>query len=403
MNTPHLLPALTASILFAVFLLFGENYAGWMENQYVHALSVSDSAQRRTGTAFQKAAFRQPDLLALYGSSELDLPDPFRANRVFWLYPTGFTTFPVGGNGCEPLIILQRLAGIGRELAGKKVAISLSPDFFLETMMPPTAYAGNFSALHAYSLIFSTDLSMGLKGAVARRMLDYPATYTEDPLLRFGLTELSNGSPWSAALYYASLPLGEVRTGVLGLQDHWDALNYIWDQGPLSTVVLKHKRNLNWEVLLEHAQARYMPLADSNQFGFSNIEWQRLAPHWLEHKNILDDKEYRRVLHSSKAWADLDLLLREMQELGAQPMLLSIPFPGRYYDYMGVSRSARQDYYDRLEALAAFYQVSIVDFQSHDEDKYFFLNPGSHLSSIGWIYYSDALDAFFHGREGALN
>ena len=401
-KNPHLMAALVSLSFLAVVLVSGEALAGRIENRYVHALALYDFPQKNQGSSLQSEAFRQPDLLPIYGSSELGWPDPFHANRIFRMYPTGFTTFPIGGNATEPLIILQKLAAVANEIRGKEVVISLSPGFFVEEMMPYDTYAGNFSRLHAYSLAFSTELSWGLKAAVARRMLDYPATLRNDRLLNFAVHKLSDGSPISRVLYYAIWPIGELDCWALSAQDHWETLVYIRDQGNLDLPVVKQPQTLKWPNLLAHAQESYGHRSDNNPFGYENSQWEQFGPQWLEKANSMDDKGYLRGLRSSLGWTDLDLLLRELKEMGADPMLLSMPLPGLYFDFLGVSRAARQQYYDRFEALAKAYGVSGIDFQNHDEDKYFFLNPGSHLSSVGWIYYAEALDRFYHGTRSSV-
>ncbi len=394
----HLTAALAVAVLLAVVLSSGEAYARWMENRYVHTLADRSFIQKNQGSALQSEAFRSPDLLPIYGSSELDLPDRFNANRIFRKYPTGFTTFPIGGNASQPLIILQKLAAVGTDLQGKKVAISLSPGFFLDTMMPPDDYAGNFSPLHANGLAFNMRLSWELRKAAAKRMLDYPDTLRNDRVLNFALERLSDGSQVSRALYLAILPYGKLESWGLELQDDWETLNFIWGADNLDTKLPKEAGELDWTMLLMHGQDHYRQHADNNPFGFDNGQWQQFGKLWLSNKNSLDDQQFLRALRLSSGWTDLELLLREMRELGAETLVLSMPFPGQYFDYMGVSRAARQEYYNRLEALARAYGLSEVDFQDHDQDKYFFWNPGSHLSSVGWVYYSRALDAFYHER-----
>ena len=40
-------------------------------------------------------------------------------------------------------------------------------------------------------------------------------------------------------------------------------------------------------------------------------------------------------------WIDFELLLRGLNELGARPLLLSIPIDGRYFEQFGVERGFR--------------------------------------------------------------
>src|SRR5439155_26912541 len=102
---------------------------------------------------------------------------------LFAAYPTGFAIFPVGHRGSSYLTFLQSFAALGGELRGKKVAISSTPGVLVEAMLSPQSYSGSFSRLDAGELAFSTELSLDLKRDVARRMLQYPDTLRNDPLV----------------------------------------------------------------------------------------------------------------------------------------------------------------------------------------------------------------------------
>ena len=77
-----------------------------------------------------QGAVRAPDVLPIYGSSELIHPIPDRSSAFFRTAPTGFQVSPVGKAGSTSMIILEKLGGLGTNLRGKRVAISLSPSWF---------------------------------------------------------------------------------------------------------------------------------------------------------------------------------------------------------------------------------------------------------------------------------
>ena len=192
----HLRAALAAVVLVALALAGGASYADRTETRYIHALAPDLSQQKGLGSALPIAAFRQPDLLPVYGSSELDhYLGPYHASELFRTYPSGFTIFPIRKDGTAALTLLQDLAGVGPDLRGKKLVISLSLTWFIfGDAASPEYYAGNFSRLHAGQLAFSTDLSLDLKHDAATRMLQFPATLEQDPLLKLGLVQANLGS-----------------------------------------------------------------------------------------------------------------------------------------------------------------------------------------------------------------
>lgn len=363
----------------------------------VHAVAPHLFAEKVGGMALQRAAFRQPDLLALYGASELTVPNPFHASAVFRDYPTGFTVFPVGTAGSGSLLWLQALAGVGSDLRGRKVAISFSPRAFILDPFDPNAYAGNFSLLHANELAFGTTLSGTLRQEVARRMLAYPATLDADPLLRFALQQLADGSPTSRLLYAAALPLGWAHLAALRLQDAWRTLGYLraLPEGPPPP---RRAAAVDWAGLQARAARDTERRTGNNRFGFENGFWADHAAEIGLQRGAYAGGGAPRALDVDSQWGDMELLLRTVRELGGEALLLSLPINGPYADHLGMPASARQAYHQRLRALADAHGVPLVDFAAHDDDARFTADAGLHLSGRGWTAVARALDAFFHDR-----
>src|ERR1700751_1604340 len=154
-TTPHLISALVAFTVVVAILCGGSLLAIQLERKTVHWIAPRDFFIKNQGLAFERAAARRPDILLLYGSSELVDPIPNRAFDFFSSAPTGFQVCPVGKAGTTSLIILQKLAALGPDLRGRKVVISVSPSSFFASSVRPEAYAANFSLPAANAIIFS--------------------------------------------------------------------------------------------------------------------------------------------------------------------------------------------------------------------------------------------------------
>lgn len=397
MRNYHLIAGVTAALVLVAVLVAGQAYAGNLESQYIHALASVRFQQKLVGTALQAEAFQQPDLLPVYGSSELTVPDAFHINKIFRLYPTGFAPFVVGNTGAEPLTYVLRLGSVGTGLDGKKVVILLSPQFFADASFLASHYAGNYSRLQAYELAFSTDLSKPLKRKIARRMIDYPDTLANDPLLNTSLHLQVHDTIPGMLYYYSLLPLGKLNVWILNLQDHWETLSYIRSQPDLKPAMPRRAMKVNWDDMVARAEQSYAKHADNNPFGFDNMQWDAYAYVWSAAEGTLTDQGFYQSLDQSKGWTDLDLLLRVLKEMNARPLILGIPIAGQYYEYAGISAGARDVYYQRLREAVQPYGVPLEEFEDHDTDNLFFYNPGSHLSSKGWIYFARSMDAFYHG------
>jgi D-alanine transfer protein len=160
---------------------------------------------------------------------------------------------------------------------------------------------------------------------------------------------------------------------------------------------------VDWAQVTSQALAESQDSADNNDLGFDNTIWTtKYAKLVAERTGQFNDAWFVDNLQHTAEFTDLDILLRGLSELGAEPLLLSQPMPGNYYDRIGISANARSEYYARLRQVASKYGVPVVDFADHDSDIYFVTDPNSHLSSEGWAYYDRALDAFYHGTLAEL-
>jgi D-alanine transfer protein len=419
-QTPHLAAALTAAILGVASLVAFGCYARSLEYRSITALATREVITqaggrlpplKNQGSALQQAALESDCLLPVYGSSELSLwgtyNRPFHATTLFRTFPTGFTIFPVGKAENSCLNNLQKLCAVGPALAGRKVVVSLSPPWFFER---PTAradgYAGNFSALHAGELAFNTHLTIRLRQAAARRMLEYPATLANRPLLRFALENLVGGTPFNLACYDAVLPLGILHNAILRYQDHWSVVTCLWTHPMAGSprVAPASAEPLDWPALLRQADAAYPAHSSNNEFGMDNRTWDRHVRLELpRRRNAWSDDAFLCALETSREWVDLELLLRALTELGARPLLLSSPLHGAWYEQWGITYTGRTAYYQKLRELGARYHAAVVDFADHDADKAFCQDNMAHLAPRGWVYYSQALDGFFHDAAPRLS
>jgi len=385
----HLFAGLIASVLVAAVLFGGEMAAVHLEHTSIVATAPELFPLKKQGLAFQRAAAQAPNVLPLYGSSELTaVLVPERAHVFFRTAPTGFQVSPVGAGGANTLSMLQRVAALGSDLRGKKVAISLSPGWFLN----PTAgwwegYKGNFSQMAASEMVFGTALDFELKRDIASRMLKCPTTLENSPLLEFALKRLASGGWLDRVVFWILWPMGRAQTAILELQDHFAAFHYI--RHKIKPAPQCHSEVIDWSKLIANVGETKTPDRDKLLKASSVDEEPGLGRR---------DEGFQKGMNQSAGWIDLELLLRTLTRLHARPLLLSMPIAGDLYNRNGVSRSAREEYYVKLRDLVRRYHFRLVEFKGHDEDPAFLYLQKSHLTAKGWIYYDRALDDFFHER-----
>jgi D-alanine transfer protein len=388
-GTPYLFSSLIASGLAAALLFAGRLVAVQLEHTTVSSTAPELFSLKNQGLAFQRAAVQAPNVLPLYGTSELIIPSvQERANLFFRGAPTGFQVSPVGGGGANLLVMLQKVGALGSDLRGKKLVISLSPGWFLNVKSGWKGYEANFSPMAASKMIFGNELNFELKRDIASRMLESPSTLEGRPLLRFALRRLASGGWLDRLVFCALWPAGKLQTALMAFQDHFAALNYIRDQ--IKPAPRLRPEILDWSKLIAKV-SETKPASSSNVSeapGFDAL----VVPGSR-------DVTFRNDLNASPGWKNLELLLRVLERVHARPLILSMPIGGNFYDHTGISRSARENYYAKLRAVVQQYRFPLVEFKGHDEDPAFLIHHESHLTAKGWMYYNRALDDFFHGRQ----
>ena len=245
-------------------------------------------------------------------------------------------------------------------------------------------------------MIFSPYLSMALKIDAAKRMLDFPGTLQNDPFLQFSVIQITRISRVDRVLYYLSWPLGELQIMAMRLQDHAEVMLYLWSH-PINPNVKKIPQTIDWSAAFSTALAEQKQHTLSNSLGVEDEDWW-----WYQHvvtKPIpagSADKDFINRVKAHPEWTDLNILLGVLQELDAQPLILSRPMNVHLWEALGVSEQAQNIYYVKLNELVNQYQMPLVDYQKDGTDIYFSIDIGAHTSRYGWVYVDQTLDEFFH-------
>src|SRR6267154_217246 len=321
-ETPHLFAGIIALGLAAIIFFAAERVLIHLE----HATIVSTASERfvlkNQGLAFQRAAAHSPNVLMLYGSSELLVPSaPERGSIFFRTAPTGFQLSPVGGGGANPLTMLQKVGALGSALRGKRVAFSLSPAWFCTAKPGTQGYKGHFSPMAATEMVFGTALDFELKRDIAARMLQFPETLEQRPLLEFALRRLASGQLLDRVVFCALWPAGKIQTALYELEDHWAAVHHI--QRQTKPPPRLQEQTVDWPQFI--AKASKARPADAG-----NIQ----QPSRFDRKITAGSRDvgFLSGVEGSPAWIDLDLLLRCLATVHARPLILSMPLSGDFYD-----------------------------------------------------------------------
>jgi D-alanine transfer protein len=400
---PHLVAAAAATVAAAAGALTLTLYAERTENKYIHAVAALDHSAISRGIAAERAAIRKPDLLLIYGASELVLLETkYEATRFFSTYPTGFMVFNAATKGGSSLTVAQRLAALGPDLKGRRVIFAIGPAIMTMAPFGEVAehhYEGNFSELHAFELAFSPRLSPGTKELAARRMLEFPATLQSNSFLFLTMRHLADPSPWNTALHYISWPLGQLELAVLRLQDHFATVQYIRHLSAAEVAVSRQPQEIDWAALVAQAETEQIENSDSNPYRVDNSQWNKIKDLFTTPATPGSrDDDFLNDVTIAREWNDLQLALRVIRELDADAIIMSSPMNVPLWEVIGVSERAQNRYYEILHAEVDPFGIPVLDGSEWGRIPYFSMDLASHASRKGWIYVDQRLDQIYHGQ-----
>jgi D-alanine transfer protein len=415
---PAGLVAMVLAIALALAACWGEQvWARRVASRHVEALAVPRLPGKSQGLVMQEGALATGHTLPLYGSSELYCCGrPYRATDLFTGAPTGFDAFAAGRAGTADLFFMQTFAALGDALRGKKILVSISPAwFFRRHGLPADAYAANFSPEIAYAFAFAAPISLAVREAGARRMLDYPDTLRDQPLLRDALEDLANPTLFHLARYFVLAPLGRLYALALRVQDAVLAVRFIDKHHWIKPDGPSHSQHLDWVRLVKRGTTIAERRDTTNDFGFPNAMYRRQLHRGKLDRDAIARREsgasnrdgrllpaptaWEEEMSSSAEWTDLELELRVLRELNALPIVISPPLDGVWDDYTQLSAPERAKFYDHFDRVVEQANVPWIDLRAYDEDGYFVTDPGAHYSPRGWIFVDRALDMFWHGES----
>ena len=388
---------LAAAALLAAIHLFVQRQVQRHPEQF----NTFPLQEKLVGLALQRAAFADPHLLPVYGSSELTEPQQNRADDFFRAHPTGFGAFLIGNPGETSLMVTTKLAAADPLVVrGRKAVIFVSPGWFITPELDHRGFGVNFGPLQGSAFVFGSSLSAGLQQDIARRLLDYPDVFFRYPLLKAGLSCLAANRWPQRALLAAITPLGATDDAVRNAFDYARLGLWWWHEHPHpSPPAATRPAPIDWDKKIRAAAAtgeRQPPLSPYCMAPQSKFDVDRLRTFVdPQHPAESADANFNRWCARSKEWIDYRLLLRTAREMGISVLVICQPINESYSRLQGLDAQTSAGFYARLRAETAPFQVPLLTFPSEGNDPHYF-QDANHPSALMWLVYDRAMDIFYH-------
>ncbi len=407
--TPRLWAALAAVACAAGMVAVMHGLVGREVRRDVERFNVPPEAgrfdgvalQKLNGLAVQRAAFGDPAILPVYGSSEMTQPQPDRPDDFFRAHPTGFGAFLVAYPGETSLIIATKLAALGPAARGHKAVVFLSPTWFQLPQLEPGGFGINFSPLHGSRLAIGSWLSPELRHDFARRLLDYPDLVAQFPLLKAALGCDAGERPVDRFLQATMTPLVAVQDRFLIESDYAKVGLWLKAHPPRPAAnPAAGLASIDWDTLMREADERYTrqpaltTYSTTARSGWDDARARMFRD--AQHPEVSPDVNFERVCLTSKEWTDLDLLLRTARELDVRLLLVCQPLNANFCALQGLTPRSSELFYNRLyAAVDPFKTTTLLTFPQAETDPHWYVDS-THPTAKAWLAYDRRLDAFFH-------
>ncbi|ANB61815.1 D-alanyl-lipoteichoic acid biosynthesis protein DltD [Anoxybacteroides amylolyticum] len=390
MKRPSFSPLLAAIVLFCMILFIPNQYLlPLITDKKVEEEAVDLDFNMFQGEIIQKKMLESPHYLPIYGSSELSRLDTFHPSNYFKVNPIGVTPFLVGRGGMQSFVHFLNFADQKDGLKHKKLLFILSPQWFYQEGATQQSFDANFSALQAYRFALEPKVSKALQVEGAKRLLTFDVV-KNDAMLKTLLEAKVHQDRKTKMKAAVMKPFAFLLMKALEKRDLLHAILDvpITKLHPQPSLV----KNKTWDELEKNAVELAKVKSTNNHFYIDNFYYnKRIKPKFEQLKGFRKDSR----LLTSPEYKDFQLVLDVLKEANAQPLFVSVPVNGFWYDYMGLSKQERQGYYQKIKQQIEKEGFPVLDLSNHEYDPYF-LKDTMHLGYKGWLPIDKAIIEFVH-------
>lgn len=381
---------LTAALLFAVTVAgVGIFLGGAVDRKTGDLLYYNGDSRNRCSRAMGNV-LAEDGVIPVFGSSELSSGGcaSFPA-QLFQEGNSDFNMVPIGRGGTQSLLHAIDLGAMADQIPDKKAVLILSPQWFTEEGAQPDGYSSLFSERMFVKFLKNTSLPLELRSAVSQRV---QSLLVEDP------PQLERVQRYDAAILRHSInPVERLGQAVYdGFMEQKGFFLLVWATKNRTVSYAGEPvkaANIDWDARREVAIREGEAACSGNELYIRNDYYERLVekPEDLDwYHGTWSDLSYA----VSPEYDDLILFLEVCKVAGIEPLIVSVPVHGYWYDVRSFPKEGRESYYGNIQDICEEYGVELADFSDKEYEPYF-LRDIMHVGWKGWVYIDEAVYRFY--------
>ena len=314
--------------------------------------------------------------LYLMGSSELGMP--VDQNPSTWLpnNASDFDMYESGRGNQQSLYHAIELAAVGPSIANKKVALILSPQWFVQGGVKASLFQSVFSHSAWDAMLANPHLS-----AATRQRLIARVGSLMPQLCTLGASCATTTA--SSVEEVVNAPYNVFTQRVNALRDTYKGVDYrkavrytgAWQPGRQSMATI------DWAAEDAKAAATGKAKVGKNPYNMEDAFYQKRVVPQIDK---LKGQQAGVTYTSSVEYDDLQLFLDVAHDLGIDVMLIPLPVNGTWSDFTRLPKAQRDGFATDIRRIAAANSVQLTDLTSKAYEPYYFFDT-LHLGWRGWL------------------
>ena len=322
--------------------------------------------------------------LVLLGSSELTatINEEYHPKKIFNY--NDFNIMQIGGGYFQNIIHASILGSIDGGIHNRKVAIIQSVQWYTKEGIADEALLSRISEEHVYNTMANPKIRKETKERFINRLIEI----TKD-----------NKSLRDKYIEYKEYFVENKGTFLKNAMFKLDSRIYAMKN---KFAFYKGKSKENYP-LAEEETPRYDWSSQKERFT-GEAEKNSTNNHYAidnKYYNTHIAKKYEKLRNSSKnvdysespEYNDFDIFLSIAKDLGIEVEVIIFPVNGKWNDYVGVSKTMRQETYNKIERIANNYAAKVLNYGDREYEDYFLFDV-MHVGARGWVNLEEELYKF---------
>lgn len=328
--------------------------------------------------------------LFLLGSSEMGVDVPENALKLFPIKDENYDLSCFGRAYCQDLQQATYLAGADIK-EKQKVTLILSLEWFEnKNSIKASNFAVNFSDMQFYKLLENPKITDDDKEYYAKRVYECLSEAKKYPAEALYANLYYNKSLPNKFIKLVLNPYYGIKKYLLNIKDK--ALIYK-ELKSIKSTDRQYPREIDWKGLEESIQEEKEKFQSTNQFHLEDKYYNQHKDEILKNKDISKDED----LLNSKEMNDYKFFLNTCKSLNIEPYIVLLPVNGWYYDYLGLPKDKRFEYYDKVTEIAREYNCDVLDFRDKEYEDGFLIDT-MHFGREGWLRVSEGIYKHFNKK-----